>query len=89
MKPYNDEKTGYGFIRTFDPKETTNEEYVWHQDLKNRKVQILEGEGWQFQYDGDIPFFINKGMELDILAMEYHRIIPGTTKLKIEIIEEN
>lgn len=89
MKPYIDEKIGYGFIRTFDPNETSNDEYVWHQDLKNRKVKILEGEGWQFQYDGDLPFFINKDMELEILAMDYHRIIPGKTKLKIEIIEEN
>ena len=35
-------------IRTFDPT-IEDAEFVWHRDMEDREVEILEGEGWQFQ----------------------------------------
>ena len=33
-----------------------DEEYVWHRDNEHREVEILEGEGWRFQYENCLPY---------------------------------
>lgn len=73
--------------RRFDPQKTSNEEYVWHRDCYDRTVTVLCGDGWKFQMDNELPFGINKGDELYIPKMTFHRIIPGTTQLRIKIDE--
>ena len=75
-----------GVCRTFDPK-IDNSEYVWHRDNEDREVEILEGEGWQFQYDGCLPYLLEKGMIFEIKKGEYHRLIRGVTPLKCRIIK--
>lgn len=89
MKPYIDEKISDDeWIRTFDPNVTDNEEYVWHRDYNDRTVKVLDGEGWKFQFDNELPFFINKGDEIHIPKMVYHRIIPNYNTLRIKINEK-
>lgn len=89
MKPYIDEKLSeQSWIRTFDPSVTENEEYVWHRDHSDRVVEVLEGKGWKFQFDNELPFDINSGDSITIPKMVYHRIIPSKTKLRIKINEE-
>ena len=88
QQPYTDEKIGDGiWIRTFDPVVTDSEEYIWHKDNKDRTITVLEGEGWQFQFDDDIPKSINIGEKLYIRKHVYHRIIIGKTILKLKIEE--
>jgi quercetin dioxygenase-like cupin family protein len=82
MNPYNDD----GQIRTFS-KDVLSEELVWHRDKNNRTVTILEGEGWKFQRDNELPISLSKGDTLEIEAYSYHRIIKGNTDLKIKIEE--
>ena len=41
-------------IRTFDPT-IEDAEFVWHRDMEDREVEILEGEGWQFQLQNCLP----------------------------------
>lgn len=85
---YIDEKlSDTSWIREFDPEITESEEYVWHRDLNNRDVEVLEGEGWKFQFDNDLPFFINRNNTIHIPKLIYHRLIPGKTKLRIKINE--
>jgi len=87
-KPYRDEKISDNiWIRTFDPTITTSDEYVWHRDTKDRVVTVIEGEGWQFQFDDDIPKRINKNDTIKVPKQVYHRIIVGSTPLKIRIEE--
>lgn len=74
-------------IREFDPSITDSEEYVWHRDRNDRKVTILEGDGWQFQFDNELPFFINTNDIVLVPKMTYHRIIPSKSKLRIKIDE--
>jgi len=81
-KPYVDE----GNIRTFDDNANDNE-YVWHRDKENREVEILEGQGWQFQYDKTLPFLLEKGLKIKIPKGEYHRLIKGFDTLKIRIVK--
>ena len=80
-KPYLD----VGCIRTFDPSRD-DDEFVWHVDLVNRELEVLEGEGWQFQLQNCLPWLLEKGMIFDVKGHEYHRLIKGVTPLKIRII---
>lgn len=87
-KPYIDERlTDSSWIRTFDPAFTSSDEYIWHRDEKDRVVTVLEGDGWQFQFDNEIPIRINRNDEIKIPKQIYHRIIVGNTPLKLKIEE--
>jgi hypothetical protein len=82
VNPYKDINN----TRTFS-KDVLTEELVWHRDKEDRTVTILEGVGWKFQKDNELPIHLNVGDEVAIKAFEYHRIIKGKTDLKIEIKE--
>ncbi len=81
-KPYWEEAD----IRTFDPK-IDDAEYVWHRDAETREIEVLEGEGWQFQVDKCLPWLLKKGMIFDIPKAVYHRLIKGNNTLIVEIIQ--
>ena len=82
VNPYEDD----GNIRTFS-SDVLTEELVWHRDKANRIITVLEGAGWCFQRDNELPIPLNPGDTLDIRAYEYHRITKGKTDLKIKIKE--
>lgn len=89
MKPYIDEIISENtWIRTFNPSVTESEEYVWHRDYNDRRVKVLEGNGWKFQFDNELPFDININEEIYIPKMVYHRIIPNNNRLRIRINEK-
>lgn len=89
MAPYIDEVIDIQIkIRTFDPKNSKAEEYIWHRDKKNREIEVIEGDGWMFQFDNELPYIINKNDKIFIPKMVYHRVIPGKTVLRIKINEE-
>ena len=86
-KPYKDTSICDGvWVRKFSPNESS-EDYVWHRDCEDRSITVLDGCGWMFQFDNELPFFINKDDEFFVPKMVYHRIIPGTTSLRIKIDE--
>ena len=80
MNPYSNK----GNIRTFS-KDVDKLKLVWHQDAEDRDIEILEGEGWQMQFDNELPFDIGKGDRIFITEQRIHRILKGTTDLKIKI----
>ena len=41
-------------VRTFNP-DVEDDELKWHLDLKDRKVTILESNGWSFQMENELP----------------------------------
>lgn len=79
-KPYWED----GEVRTFDPT-CEDAEFVWHRDFEDREIEILEGEGWQFQIQKCLPWLLKKGMVFDIKSTEYHRLIKGVTPLKCRV----
>ena len=86
-KPYTDEVKGRFKTRTFESN-TDSHELVWHRDKADRIVTVLEGSGWFFQMDNNIPIELEEGDVLTIPKMEYHRIYKaGNTKLVLEIEE--
>lgn len=72
------------FIRTFSST-VDSSELKWHWDEKLRKVQIIENEGWFFQFDNELPFVMED--ELIIEAGRWHRILKGEGILKVIITE--
>jgi hypothetical protein len=88
MTPYVDCIVEEYKIRTFDPDTSSPKEYIWHRDHNDREIEVLEGEGWSFQFDNELPKIINRNDQIYIPKMVYHRIIPGKTKLRIKINEK-
>jgi len=84
--PFVEEVEIGGMIRSFDPK-IDSSEYVWHRDNEDREIEVIEGQGWQFQYDGCLPYLLEEGMIFEIKKGEYHRLIRGVTPLKCRIIK--
>ena len=80
MEPYKDTSN----IRTFS-KDVDPMELVWHQDKEDRHIEVLEGIGWSIQKDNQLPLVISKGDRIFITANKIHRVLKGTTDLKIKI----
>lgn len=79
--PYSDNKN----IRTFKVDIIQDSDLVWHADKENRNISILEGEGWRFQRDNELPMVLSKGDKLKIPEGQIHRILKGTSDLVIKI----
>jgi mannose-6-phosphate isomerase-like protein (cupin superfamily) len=62
-------------------------ELKWHRDLKDRTVTVLEGNGWYFQRDNELPLELKEGVCIFIPKLEWHRVIKGNTLLKVKIQE--
>ena len=59
-KPYLDEKlNNWTFLRTFK-HDVLSEELVWHRDEKGRYIEVLEGSGWEIQFDNGLPKRLHK-----------------------------
>lgn len=70
--------------RTFS-SETPEEELVWHRDLEDRVIEILEPTDWKFQYDNSLPKDLTTGLMIYVPKNTYHRIIKGSKILRIRI----
>ena len=84
--PFTQEKQGKYIIREFSHLEDDSS-FKWHRDEQNRRVTVLEGEGWKFQFDEKLPIHLSPGTRIDIPKLIVHRIIKGKTDLKIRILE--
>ena len=81
-KPYWED----ALIREFDPSRD-DAEFVWHRDAEDREIEIVGGEGWQFQLQNCLPWLLTEGMVFDIKKEEYHRLIKGVTPLKCKVFK--
>ena len=85
--PFEQTKDKSGKItRTFSP-DVDSDELKWHQDLKDRKVTIIEDGGWSFQMDDSLPNKLNVAEQLWIPKNIWHRVIKGKSNLVVEIEE--
>jgi mannose-6-phosphate isomerase-like protein (cupin superfamily) len=82
--PFIQEKFESYWIRVFS-KDVETEELKWHFDNENRKVTILESDGWQFQMDNELPVDLKPSDITYIPKGVYHRIKKGNNDLKIKI----
>jgi len=72
------------FVRTFSA-DVDEMDLIWHTDKENRFIKVLEGNGWQFQYDEDLPFEMTDGLGFPVMKGQIHRVIKGVGPLKIEL----
>ena len=87
-KPYHDQVLDeHKRVRTFSTSDNLSD-LVWHRDHHDRTVKVLEGDGWQFQFDNQLPFDLAAGTVLQIPAGVYHRLLAGHSQLTIEIVEQ-
>lgn len=86
MIPYTQNINDGKIYRTFSPN-VDSDELKWHQDLKDRKVTILESGGWQFQIDDGLPNKLSVAEQILIPKFVWHRVIKGEGNLVVEIEE--
>ena len=72
--------------RTFNP-DVDSEELKWHQDLKDRKVTIIEDGGWSFQMEDSLPNKLSIADQLFMPKFVWHRVLKGEGNLVVEIEE--
>ena len=83
--PFEEEKIKDNiFIRTFSV-DVDEMDLIWHTDKENRFIKVLEGNGWQFQYDEELPFEMTDGLGFPVMKDQIHRVIKGLGPLKIEL----
>ena len=58
---------------------------TYHMDREERKVTVISGTGWKFQYEGESAIDMTKDLVITIPAMKSHKIIKGTTDLVVDI----
>jgi len=73
-------------IRTFSP-DVDSDELKWHQDLKDRKVTVIEDGGWSFQMEDSLPNKLRVAEQIQIPKFVWHRVIKGEGNLIVEIEE--
>jgi hypothetical protein len=86
MIPYTQQINDGKILRTFTPDVESNE-LKWHQDLKDRKVTILEDGGWSFQMEDKLPNKLQTAEQIWIPKLAWHRVIKGHKDLIVEIEE--
>jgi hypothetical protein len=73
-------------IRTFST-DVDSEELMWHQDLKDRNVTVIEGNGWLFQMENELPIKLEDAKQIFIPKLAWHRVLKGNGRLIVEIEE--
>lgn len=86
MTPYTQKIENGKIYRTFSP-DVESDELKWHQDLRDRKVTIIEDGGWQFQFEDELPNKLQVNEQINIPKFVWHRVIRGQGNLKVEIEE--
>jgi len=73
-------------VRVFTP-DVPADELKWHQDLKDRKVTVVEDGGWSFQMENELPIKLSDAKQIQIQKFAWHRVIKGKGNLIVEIEE--
>lgn len=87
VKPYTEQVNHNTRIRKFSTLVDVDD-LVWHRDATDREVHVLEGQGWRFQLDNQLPRQIAPGDVIHIPRETYHRVIKGKTNLTVKIIDK-
>lgn len=80
--PYIDTNSTRTFSKNVDAMSL-----IWHTDQEDRTITVLEGKGWQLQRDNELPLALNEGDNIFIPMGQIHRVIKGSTDLKLKIIK--
>jgi hypothetical protein len=87
--PYEEKRFDNGLILREFKHDANVEDLIWHQDKKDRKVFVVESNGWKLQLSDGLPFPLIEGKEYFIPKKSWHRVIKGNGNLKIKIHERD
>ena len=87
MKSYKEVIKNNSRIREFKIN-IPNKGLVWYRDKKDHYIAILEGEGWGFQINNELPLELKEKDVIFIPKQIYNKVLKDNTTLKIKI-EEN
>ena len=88
MSVYNDYYIDNEHYRVFSLSASEETELEWHRDKGDRVVSVVEGSGWLFQFDNELPFEMTDNLHIVIHDGVYHRIHKGYDDLVICIKEQ-
>jgi len=74
--PFEQIVKGNILVRTFDLS-VDSDELKWHQDLKDRKVTVIKGNGWLFQMENELPIKLDDAKQIFIPKLAWHRVLKG------------
>lgn len=86
VRPYTQTQEGNKIHRRF-PHNVEDDELKWHTDAADRRVTIIESNGWKLQMDNMLPVLLDVGSVHTILKDTWHRLHKGNGDLVI-LIEE-
>jgi hypothetical protein len=84
MNPYTNLTEGKEIIREFSA-DVDPMELIWHEDQEDRIIEVLTGNGWEFQFDESIPFEMITGDKFEVPKGFLHRVIKGKGNLRVRI----
>ena len=82
--PYDEEINESYRVRVFS-ESVDDEDLKWHRDREDRLVEVIEGDGWEIQFDNELPKKLTPGTQIVIPEGVYHRVIKGSSELKIKV----
>ena len=87
MRPYAQRLMTDNLVLREFSDQVSSEELEWHMDRRDRRIRVLEGNGWKLQLETGLPFEMKLHEEYSIPKKSWHRVIKGTGSLKILISE--
>jgi len=75
------------FLREFSA-DVDEMELIWHEDREDRIVSVVEGNGWKFQFDEELPIEMKDGIDITIPKGVIHRVIKGKGPLRIKVFKD-
>ena len=75
------------FLREFSA-DVDEMELIWHEDREDRIISVVEGNGWKFQFDEELPIEMKDGIDITIPKGVIHRVIKGKGPLKIKVFKD-
>lgn len=82
--PYDEEINENHRVRVFS-EGVDDEDLKWHRDREDRLIEVIDGEGWELQFDNELPKKLTPGTKILIPEGVYHRIIKGNGDLKVSV----
>jgi hypothetical protein len=89
MPPYREKRLADGRILREFSQDVGSHELEWHMDRNDREVVVVEGHGWKLQLESGLPFDLAPGGTYSIPRESWHRVVKGSSPLRILINEGN
>lgn len=83
VNPYKDNGNKRVFLFTVN-----DEELIWHRDKEDRIITVINGKGWSFQFDNQMPIELTEGSIVEIPAMVFHRIFKNSSATDLHLTIE-